>query len=168
MSAGFDQAPIRFAKCMLDRTVLDRTTVDEDPLPLAGRTGDRGRAGEPPDRHAAAFEIDGQQFIGEFTPQDLDHPSPGVLDRRQIHHGPGAQPQREAAPRVGHGDGLDEFGDARMLGRVGLEELAASRRVVEQRPDLEQGALGSGSRFGFTDTTVLASNHPGFLGTTHA
>ena len=123
-----------------DRPVLDDAAVDEDVLRAAGRALVAERRDVAFDLQAAGV-LSHLDQVGALAEQ-LEEPLAQAVHRRAL---------QQAAAAAGHGEpdlGIAERHlrrqprDLRRLRRVGLQELAPRRQVVEEIGDLDAGALG--------------------------
>ena len=139
MATVEQHVPVGLADGVCREAILDRATVDEEPLSHRPAV----RVGRQPDPtiepHAAAGLVDRRRFGKESFPEHGAN-SVGTRTRGQVVQGSGARGQFERHPRIGECDAPIRVLYVRRLGPLGLQELAPGRGVVEEIGDLHRGA----------------------------
>ena len=145
--------------------VAHRTAVDEQELHPRGRAVEGGQAGMSGQAQPLALGVNGQGIVGEVAPH---HSGQAAAPRREQIAERGRQHQGlspvvrqgKGDARMGHGQPLDRVERMHRFGPLGLEELEAGGRGIEQVAHLDTRALRVGGRRGRRLVAALDQNLP--------
>ena len=147
----------------VDRQGFHGPAVDEDPLFRAGRTRHAAFGDTTVNADASAVIIQRDHGIGEIASVDVPDTRHEVFTGSAGNDLPVVEAQFESHVRMRQRDQRHDLCDVPLFGRVGPQELAPCRDIVEEIADRCFGSRSTADRHGFRRCAAVDGDLKSFL-----
>ncbi len=142
--AAYHQQPaIGFAEGMLQGTIADKTTIEEQVLHAIIAAADCRVAGETGDANLAIIALQRNQRIGNLPSKKRGDPIGPAFRWWQIMQDLVARAEDHVNVRIGQRQAGESFGDVTPFGLRGAQKLATHGSVKKQVANLDRRAVGA-------------------------